>query len=227
MASFDPRPGRPRFRRALAPQAAGIPPTAPGDPATLRRVRAQMEAWLQEAVIGLNLCPFAKAVQARGQIRWQLSAARRPERLLDELAGALRDLAAANPEHIDTHLIVHPWALPDFAEFHAFQTPVAHVVSALGLQGVIQVAAFHPRWRFAGAPADDPAHASHRAPWPTLHLLREASVARAVAGPADAERIIARNSATLRALGAAGWAAQAARWEQAGAAAESGETPAG
>lgn len=216
LQAFPQGAGRPRFRRAVAAEAAGRPATEPGDPATLALVQAQMQAWLDEAVIGLNLCPFAKAVQARGQIRWQICPATRPEALLETLAAALRGLAAADPQEVDTLLLVHPWALPDFAEFHAFQTPVAHLVSALGLRGVIQVAAFHPRWRFAEHPADDPAHASNRAPWPTLHLLREASVARAVAAVPEAASIFARNIATLRALGEAGWAERARRWQAPG-----------
>ncbi len=156
-------------------------------------------------MIGLNLCPFAKAVHGKGRIRWVLSRSRTPEGLLQTLLHELRWLAAANPAETDTTLIVHPQVLQRFDDFNRFLGVADAAVHELGLEGVIQVASFHPRYRFAGTRASDITNATNRSPFPTLHLLREASISRAVAAYPDAEAIFGRNQATLTRLGAAGW----------------------
>jgi hypothetical protein len=165
------------------------------------------QAWLDRAVIGLNLCPFAKAVQAKGQIRWVECVSAAPPELLAQLAQELRHLAAADAAVLDTTLIVAPLVLPRFADFNDFLGVADDALAALGLEGQLQIAAFHPRWVFAGSGARDIANHTNRAPFPTLHLLREASVARAVAAYPDPEAIYGRNIATLRRLGLAGWKA--------------------
>lgn len=165
------------------------------------------QRWLERAVIGLNLCPFAKAVQAKGQIRWVESQATAPSELLALLVDELRVLTAADAERVDTTLIVAPRALPRFADFNAFLGVADGALARLGLQGTLQIAAFHPQWVFDGSAADDIANHTNRAPHPTLHLLREASVARAVAAFPDAEAIYGRNIETLRRLGPEGWRA--------------------
>jgi uncharacterized protein len=162
--------------------------------------------WLEQAVIGLNLCPFAKAVHTRGQIRWVESPARDLPALLADLVHELQTLAAADPEAIDTTVLVHPQVLADFLDYNDFLDLADAALDELGLAGVIQIASFHPQYRFEGTAADDMANFSNRAPHPTLHLLREASVARAVAAFPQAQTIYERNIATLRALGAGGWA---------------------
>jgi uncharacterized protein len=166
---------------------------------------ADTRRWLERAVIGLNLCPFAKAVHLKQQIRWVDSAATDAESLLAELADEMRLLAAADPAEIDTTLIVHARALRDFDAHNDFLDLADAALDALGLQGVLQVASFHPDYRFADSPADDPAHLSNRSPHPTLHLLREDSVSRAVDAVPDAADIYERNIDTLRRLGHAGW----------------------
>lgn len=161
----------------------------------------ETRAWLEKAVIGLNLCPFAKAVHAKGQIRWALSPATEPAALVDELMRELQFLAVADPEAVDTTLLVHPHVLQDFAAFNDFQDVVDALLVEMGLEGVLQVASFHPQFQFAEAPADDIAHATNRAPYPTLHLLREASIERAVEAFPQPESIYERNIQTLRELG--------------------------
>ena len=161
--------------------------------------------WLERAVIGLNLCPFAKAVHGKGQIRWVETAARQPSALLSLLVDELQALDAADPEAIDTTLIVAPQALPRFEDFNDFLGTADEALARLGLEGTLQIAAFHPRWVFEGTAEGDITNATNRAPHPTLHLLREASVARAVAAFPDAEAIFGRNMATLRRLGPGGW----------------------
>ena len=165
----------------------------------------QTRLWLERAVIGLNLCPFAKAAHAKNQIRWVLSSATEPAALALELQRELQHLAAADPALVDTTLLVHPGVLQDFADFNDFQDVAEALVAEMGLEGVLQVASFHPRFQFAEASADDVGHCTNRSPFPTLHLLREDSMDRAVEAYPEAESIFERNIATLRALGAAGW----------------------
>jgi hypothetical protein len=181
------------------PAAAARP--AEGEPLEITRTRA----WLERAVIGLNLCPFAKAVHARGQIRWVLSDACDADALLQQLAAEMQHLADADPVAVDTTLIVHPHVLQRFADYNAFLDVADAALAHLGLVGVLQVASFHPQYRFAGTRADDIGNATNRSPYPMLHLLREASVARAVAAFPDASAIVERNVATLRRLGRVGW----------------------
>ncbi|OVZ60702.1 hypothetical protein CDO44_08230 [Pigmentiphaga sp. NML080357] len=162
-------------------------------------------AWLEKAVIGLNLCPFAKAVHVKGQIRYVVSQAHDPDALLEDLAEALRSLAQSDPEQVDTLLLIHPWTLADFHAYNDFLDEADAAVEALGLAGEIQVASFHPDYQFADTEPDDIENYSNRSPYPTLHLLREASVDRAVEAFPEAERIYEQNIETLRALGHEGW----------------------
>lgn len=168
---------------------------------------AQTRTWLERAVIGLELCPFAKAVHQKQQIRWVLSAATTPQALLDELNAELLFLAAAAPQAVDTTLIVHPQVLQDFLDYNDFLDLADAALEALTLDGTLQVASFHPQFQFAGTDADDPGNLSNRAPFPTLHLLREDSVERAVAAFPAAESIYERNISTLQSLGFDGWQA--------------------
>ena len=161
--------------------------------------------WLERAVIGLNLCPFAKAVYARQQVRFVLSEATTAEALLEELGEELLRLRDTPAEDIDTTLIVHPRVLADFLDYNDFLDEADALVEALDLEGVLQVASFHPRYQFAGTAPDDIENCTNRAPHPTLHLLREDSVSRAVAAFPDPDAIVERNVETLRRLGAEGW----------------------
>lgn len=178
-------------------------------PATDRdaEVIAATRRWLERAVIGLNLCPFAKSVHVKGQIRYFVSAAQTEDALLDDLERELKFLIEAAPEAIDTTLLITPEVLTDFADFTNFLDLVEVVLRTQGLVGTLQVASFHPDYVFADAEADDVANCSNRSPWPTLHLLREASLARATAAFPDAAEIYQRNIDTLRALGQDGWRA--------------------
>ena len=177
------------------------------DPTPDRPEIARCRQWLERAVIGLNLCPFAKAVHVRGQVRWVLSDATDEEALLADLVHELQVLQDADPERVETTLIVHPHVLEDFEDYNQFLDIADAAVSELELDGEIQVASFHPQYRFAGSGPDDIEDYSNRSPLPMLHLLREASIARAVAAFPDAEQIYGRNIETLRALGHAGWRA--------------------
>jgi hypothetical protein len=166
---------------------------------------ADTRAWFEKAVIGLNLCPFAKAVQAKDQIRWVLSAATTPTALLQDLVTELQQLAAADPAVTDTTLLVHPGVLGDFLDFNDFLGVADAALADLGLEGTLQIASFHPRYQFAGSAPDDMGNFSNRSPHPTLHLLREDRIERAVAAYPDAEAIYGRNIRTLEKLGFEGW----------------------
>ena len=163
--------------------------------------------WLEAAVIGLNLCPFAKAVHGKGQIRWRLSEAREPKALLADLVQELQFLAAADAQAVETTLLVHPHVLDDFLDFNDFLDVADAALVDLGLDGTLQIASFHPQYQFADSEPDDITNHSNRSPHPTLHLLRESSIARAVASVPDAADIYERNLETLRGLGHAGWQA--------------------
>ncbi len=166
---------------------------------------AATRTWLERAVIGLNLCPFAKAAYNRGQVRFVLSDAIDTQALLTQLGEELLRLRDTPVEIIDTTLLVHPRVLADFLDYNDFLDEADALLEALALEGVIQIASFHPDYQFAGTAPGDIENCTNRAPFPTLHLLREDSVARAVAAFPDPDAIVERNIETLRKLGAEGW----------------------
>ncbi|MEI9947949.1 MAG: DUF1415 domain-containing protein [Pseudomonadota bacterium] len=172
---------------------------------TPEAVIAATRGWLTEIVIGLELCPFAKAVHVKGQIRYFVSLAQDPEALLQDLLSELRGLADADPTTVDTTLLIHPRALPDFLEYNDFLSVAEFALEDMGLAGQLQIASFHPGYRYAGNRAEDLANYVTRSPYPMLHLLREASVDRAVAAFPDASLIVEKNIKTLRRLGLDGW----------------------
>ncbi|WP_026010438.1 DUF1415 domain-containing protein [Pseudoxanthomonas sp. GW2] len=169
------------------------------------RVLADTRRWLERAVIGLNLCPFAKAVYVKEQVRFVASDATTPGQLLEQLGEELVLLRDTPAEQVDTTLLVHPLVLGDFLDYNDFLDQADALVEALELDGVLQVASFHPDYQFADSRPDDIENYSNRAPYPTLHLLREDSVARAVEAYPDPDVIVERNYATLRKLGHEGW----------------------
>ena len=174
---------------------------------------AETRAWVRRAVIGLNLCPFARAVDVKDQIRYVFSDATDAETLLATLVVELQRLADTDPEVVDTTMLIHPRVLADFEDFNDFLELADAAVEDLDLDGVLQVASFHPQFQFADTEIEDVTNATNRSPYPTLHLLREDSVDRAVAAFPEAEAIFERNMATLEKLGPQGWAAVKKSWE--------------
>jgi hypothetical protein len=172
---------------------------------------AATRAWVEQAVIGLNLCPFAKAVQVKGLVRYVCSEARDTAALRADLRDELQRLQAAPIEALETTLLVHPWVLQDFLDYNDFLNEADALLAELGLEGVLQVASFHPQYQFAGTAPEDIENATNRSPFPTLHLLREESIARAVQAFPEAEAIYETNMRTLRALGPEAWAQLQAR----------------
>jgi len=161
--------------------------------------------WVDKAVIGLNLCPFAKAVQVKGQVRYAVSDATDVDTLYRDLLAELELLAAADPADVDTCLLIHPHVLENFLDYNDFLDVAEACIEELDLLGVLQIASFHPDYQFADAGADDIENYTNRSPYPILHLLREDSIERAVAAFPDAADIYEKNIATLRQLGLEGW----------------------
>lgn len=168
-------------------------------------VIAQTKVWLEKAVIGLNLCPFAKGVHIKDQIRYFVSHATTPEALVKDLVAELEVLAEANSEKIDTSLLIHPFVMQDFLDYNDFLEVADATLEELDLDGILQVASFHPQYQFEDAAPDDIDNYTNRSPFPTLHLLREESIDKAVEAFPEAEQIYDKNIQTLRALGHDAW----------------------
>jgi hypothetical protein len=162
--------------------------------------------WLEQAVIGLNLCPFAKSVHVKGQVHYVVSAAADSDALLQDVRSELLALSEISCDVRDTTLLMAPNAMTDFLDFNDFTALVDDLIVELELDGVLQVAFFHPQFQFAGTQIDDVSNCTNRTPYPTLHLLREESIDRAVAVFPEAEAIFERNIEVLEGLGASGWA---------------------
>ncbi|CAG4917293.1 DUF1415 domain-containing protein [Paraburkholderia saeva] len=161
--------------------------------------------WLTRAVIGLNLCPFAKSVHVKGQIRYTISEATNMEGVLVDLEAELQTLADTDPADIDTTLLIIPDALGDFLEYNDCLFFADRMLKQMRLEGELQIASFHPQYQFEGAGPDDIENYTNRAPYPVLHLLREASIERAVDAFPDAADIYERNQETMQRLGLEGW----------------------
>ncbi|MFM2427313.1 MAG: hypothetical protein RL707_1139 [Pseudomonadota bacterium] len=164
------------------------------------------QKWLLEAVVGLNLCPFAKAVVVKDMVRYRVCPSAEPADVLAMLREELQHLAEADPDTLDTTLLIAPNALPDFLDFNDFLADCEDVLMDLELDGVLQVADFHPRYQFGGTDDDDIENFTNRTPYPMLHLLREASIDKAVEAYPDASLIFERNIEVLNKLGHEGWA---------------------
>ena len=161
--------------------------------------------WLEKAVIGLNLCPFAKAVHVKKQVRYVVSPATTPEALLEQLMDELQYLSDADPEQVDTTLLIHPFVMTDFLDYNEFLDVADAAVEDMQLDGELQVASFHPDYQFADTDQNDISNYTNRAPYPILQLLREESIERAVDAFPDAADIFEKNIETMRALGHDGW----------------------
>lgn len=170
-----------------------------------QKIIAATQAWLEKAVIGLNLCPFAKAVHVKKQIRYIVSHVSTADALHADLVQELLVLHAADPSDIETTLLIHPYVLNDFLDYNDFLDVADSAIDDLALAGEIQIASFHPEYQFAGTSPDDMENYTNRSPYPTLHLLREKSIEFAVAAFPDAAMIFDKNIATLQSLGKDGW----------------------
>lgn len=175
----------------------------PSDEEVLARTRR----WLEQAVIGLNLCPFARAVYLRDRVRMVVSHAPHMDGWLEELDSELLHLTQTPVDQLETTLLIHPTLFPDFLDFNDFLALAEAAPADQGLEGVLQLASFHPRFQFDGTEPDDVGNFTNRSPYPTLHLLREDSVEKAVATLEDPDVIFEENIRTLQKIGLPGWRA--------------------
>ena len=180
-------------------------PFPEADTLTEKQIIAYTSAWVEQVVIGLNLCPFAKPVHTKGQIDYFLSHARDETTLAADLRLAMQRLIASTPDSMDTCLLIHPWVLSDFFDYNNFLNIADEILDELELIGVLQIASFHPHYQFAGTTEDDVTNCTNRSPFPMLHLLREESLDKATAALPDANVIVDRNLNTMIALGHEGW----------------------
>lgn len=196
-----------------APAATGTPAQA-CTPAPADTVARQTLIWVQRAVVGLNLCPFANAVLKKERLRIQVSEASTTAALLDELRNELNLLLSQPESTLETSLLVCPRMLHDFLDFNDFLNEADALLQQMDLEGIVQLASFHPHYQFAGTRPDDIDNATNQSPWPTLHLLRESSIDRAVASMGDeTNQIFENNIARLRGMGRQGWLALQACWQ--------------
>ena len=168
-------------------------------------VLSHTQNWLEKAVIGLNLCPFAKAVHVKKQIRYAVSDATEARALHADLLKEIELLLEANPEQIETTLLIHPHALNDFLDFNDFLDVADALLVDLNADGILQIASFHPQFQFFGTKSDDIENYTNRSPYPILHLIRESSIEQAVDSYPDTDEIYEKNITTLQRLGLDGW----------------------
>jgi hypothetical protein len=171
-----------------------LSPAKEVDPATAVR------RWVEDVVVDLNLCPFAKRELLAERVRFDVTDASTETELLEVLASEL-DRLVSTPA-IETTLIIHPHVLSDFLQYNQFLDIADRLLVQLKLEGVIQIASFHPDYQFADTQPDDPENFTNRSPFPILHLLREDSLEKAIANTADIDQVPIRNIATMQRLGA-------------------------
>ena len=185
---------------------ATSPPAEPDVALDVERLAIEdTQHWLMQAVVGLNLCPFAKGVVVKNMVRYVVCHSSDPNDVFAMLEQELLHLRDADPALLDTTLLIAPHALPDFMAFNQFLEDTGALLQDLDLEGELQIADFHPRYQFAGVDANDISNYTNRAPYPTLHLLREASIDTAVEAFPDAAQIFERNIDRLYQLGPEGW----------------------
>ena len=168
-------------------------------------VSEHTKQWLEKAVIGLNLCPFAKAPHVKNLVRIVVSKARHLDGFLEDLDRELQLLGNTPASELETTLLVHPTLFPDFETFNQMLEIADDAVVENELEGIVQIAPFHPDFQFEGTEADDISNYTNRSPYPTLHLIREDSITKAAEAFPDASAIFDRNIALLEKMGHEGW----------------------
>ena len=165
------------------------------------RARVQTRDWLARFVIGLGLCPFAAEPYRQGRIAFVVCEATADDAVYRAFVETVEALLAQPPEQQETALLILSRALTDFDDYLQMLDALEHALNEAGLAGVLQLASFHPDYRFEGVPEDDPANYSNRSPYPMFHLIRERGLAAALDRYPQPETIPARNVERLRALG--------------------------
>lgn len=168
-------------------------------------VIAKTKEWLEKAIIALNLCPFAKAAYIKNQIRFVVSEASNVDDLLRDLIVEMKHLNQIQASVTDTTILIHPEILQDFLDYNQFLDVANSALVELELEGILQIASFHPQYQFEGTDAKDISNFTNRSPYPILHILREESVSRAIDTYPDIDSIPDKNIQTMSKLGLSGW----------------------
>lgn len=168
----------------------------------LNSIELAVRSWLEQVVIGLNLCPFAGTPYRNGLVRIAISAAATGENLLTDLQNELLRIRATHSHDLETTLLVIPEMLADFGDFNQFLDDVEVLLRRGQWEGECQVASFHPHYQFVGTAPNDPGNLTNRSPWPILHIIRESSIDRALAEFPDPAQIPETNIRRMQSLSA-------------------------
>nr|WP_324258099.1 DUF1415 domain-containing protein [Cellvibrio fontiphilus] len=166
-------------------------------------IRVTVARWLNEVVIGLNLCPFARKPASENRVRFVISEATDDETLLQDLEQELIGLDATPASEVETSLLIVPDHLQDFWDYNQFLSWANQLLKRNGWTGVYQLASFHPHYCFAGAEPEDAENLTNRAPYPILHIIREASLELALQYFPDVDAVPENNKTTVESLTAA------------------------
>ena len=166
------------------------------------RATQHIRIWLDDFVVGLNLCPFARPLLGADRLRIAICEETAPADLRRAFLLELDLLQGSTEQEVATTLLAYPRALDDFADYLDFLGEAQDLVVDSGLEGMVQLASFHPRYSFEGEEEGAASHYSNRAPYPLIHLLREDMLSRVLADYADPEQIPTRNIETLGDIGA-------------------------
>ncbi|MGI9894270.1 DUF1415 domain-containing protein [Vibrio natriegens] len=166
----------------------------------INAITQQVDQWLNDVVIGLNLCPFAAKPQRNKQIKIFVSEASQEEALLEDILLQLIELSNTEPEKLETTLVVVPNMLDDFWDYNLFIDWVEGLIKQQDWEGIFQVATFHPDYCFGGAEPEDDENLTNRSPYPIFHLIREESMEKVLKHYPDPESIPDTNIARVSAL---------------------------
>lgn len=160
---------------------------------TLNDIEQTVQQWLNDVVIGLNLCPFAAKPQRNKQIKIHVSSDKTENDLLESIYLQLKELDETPPQELETTLVVAPYLLEDFEDYNQFLDLVEGLVVQLGKSGIYQIASFHPDYCFYGTEPEDAENLTNRSPYPIFHLIREESMEKVLKHYPDPEAIPERN----------------------------------
>ena len=157
--------------------------------------------WVEKIVIGLNLCPFAKPVFIKDQIKFVLSEAKNPNELAKDFLSELNFLTGIEGDDTETTILIHPFVLEDFGDYLDYVDYVNDLIYQAGLEGTFQIASFHPDYQFEGTESTDIENYTNRSPFPMLHLLREDTLEKAIKTYPNVEDIPSNNIEKLKEMG--------------------------
>ena len=166
----------------------------------IQKIEQEVQQWLEDVVIGLNLCPFAAKPNRNKQIKVFVSEATTEEVLLEDVLQELMNLDSKTAEELETTLVAIPNMLEDFMDYNLFLDWIDALIKQQEWEGTFQIATFHPNYCFGGAEPEDDENLTNRSPYPVLHLIREESMAKILKHYPNPEAIPDINIARVEAL---------------------------